>query len=325
MTRLSGNLKSAELERLEPGRHADGGGLCLNVKRSKSAPDDPQAHSRAWAIIFPWRGKQVELGLGRAVGPHAVTLQEARARNVKARELLSRKPAIDPRVEWKPTTKAKTTFLDAAKGYLAKKTPEWRNVKHAAQVRMLLVGRNLGQDEGKPSRGQRPAKKAAAYAEPLHKLTTAEITTEHVLSVLRPLWARIPETASRLRQHIEGVIEYGRADDDERLNPARWRGHLANKLSNPKKAGKQVRRDDKGATAARGQMIKRGNHAAMPYREVAAFLTELRRDKSVAATAIEFGILTTLRSNEIRRSRWAWVDPVAETITVPATRRMSCR
>jgi integrase len=319
MTRLTGNLKSADLERLGPGRHADGGGLCLNVKRSKSAPDDPEAHSRTWAIIFPWQGKQVELGLGRAVGPHAVTLQEARARNVKARELLSRRPAIDPRVEWKPTTKARATFLDAAKGYLAKKTPEWRNAKHAAQVRMLLVGRNLGQDEGNPSRGQRPMKKAAAYAEPLHKLTTAEINTEHVLSVLRPLWARIPETASRLRQHIEGIIEYGRPDDDQRLNPARWRGHLANKLSNPKKAGKQARRDDKDAMATRGQMIKRGNHAAMPYREVAAFVTELRRDKSVATTAIEFGILTTLRSNEIRLSRWAWVDPVAETITVPAT------
>ena len=73
--------------------------------------------------------------------------------------------------------------------------------------------------------------------------------------------------------------------------------------------------------ATRGQIDQtRQPRFAMPYREVAAFIYGTAPgQESVAATAIEFGILTTLRSNEIRLSRWAWVDPVAETITVPAT------
>jgi hypothetical protein len=35
----------------------------------------------------------------------------------------------------------------------------------------------------------------------------AEVTTDHVLAVLRPIWTRTPETGSRTRGRIERVLD----------------------------------------------------------------------------------------------------------------------
>jgi hypothetical protein len=49
-----------------------------------------------------------------------------------------------------------------------------------------------------------------------------------VLEVLQPLWASVPETASRVRGRIETVLDAARARGligQHEANPARWRGH----------------------------------------------------------------------------------------------------
>jgi hypothetical protein len=38
----------------------------------------------------------------------------------------------------------------------------------------------------------------------------AEINTEHVLAVLKPLWVTKPETATQVRGRIEQVLDYAR-------------------------------------------------------------------------------------------------------------------
>ena len=55
-----------------------------------------------------------------------------------------------------------------------------------------------------------------------------DVEKEHVLAVLRPIWATTNETASRLRGRIELVLSYAMQAGyrPEGLNPARWRGGL---------------------------------------------------------------------------------------------------
>jgi hypothetical protein len=49
-----------------------------------------------------------------------------------------------------------------------------------------------------------------AYAAPLRELPVDEIDMAAVLAVLKPLWARAPETASRLRGKDRGRLGRGK-------------------------------------------------------------------------------------------------------------------
>jgi hypothetical protein len=84
-------------------------------------------------------------------------------------------------------------------------------------------------------------------------------------------------------------------------NPALWRGHLKSLL--PKR-----------------QKLTRGHHPAMPYADVADFLTQLRAREAVAALALEFTILTAVRSGEALGAMWSEIDAKAKVWTIPKPR-----
>lgn len=84
-------------------------------------------------------------------------------------------------------------------------------------------------------------------------------------------------------------------------NPALWRGHL------------------KSILPAR-QRLTRRHHAAMPYRDVPAFVERLRRLEALSARALEFLILTAARSGEVLEAIWGEFDLDAGLWTVPAAR-----
>jgi hypothetical protein len=108
----------------------------------------------------------------------------------------------------------------------------------------------------------------------LRRLPVDIITTDDVLSVLKPLWNAKPETASRLRGRIERVLDAAKAQGLRNgENPARWRGHLDQLLPRP-------------AT------LTRGHHAAINYAEVPAFMDRLQAREAIAAKVLEFAILT---------------------------------
>jgi integrase len=133
-----------------------------------------------------------------------------------------------------------------------------------------------------------------------------EVDTKAVLAVLKPIWSKTPETASRLRGRIEMVLNAARARgliDENRANPARWKGHLDQLLSNPKKTGSP-----------------RGHHAAMPYGEVPAFMATLRDAVGAGAKALAFAILTAARSGEVLGATWDEIDLNAALWTVPEER-----
>jgi integrase len=135
-----------------------------------------------------------------------------------------------------------------------------------------------------------------------------QVDTEAVLRVLRPLWERVPETASRLRGRIEAVLDAARAADwREGENPARWKGHLAARLPSPRK-------------------VRPVEHQpSLSWQRIGAFLAELRRREGVAARTVEFAILTAARSGEVRGLRRGEVDLEAAVWTVPALRMKAGR
>ena len=124
-----------------------------------------------------------------------------------------------------------------------------------------------------------------------------------MLEVLRPIWTTKPETASRVRQRIEAVLDYATAMGARTgENPARWRGHLDHLLPKPSK----VKRVE--------------HHAALDWREAPAFMLELAKRAGTAARALAFAIHTAARSGEVRGMTWAEVDDAANVWTVPADR-----
>lgn len=97
------------------------------------------------------------------------------------------------------------TFDECADAYVETMRPSWRNAKHAAQWVMTLT----------------------KYAAPLRPKSVESVSTRDVLEVLQPLWQRTPETAERLRDRIENVLDVAKAKGLRTGdNPARWRGHL---------------------------------------------------------------------------------------------------
>ena len=212
----------------------------------------------------------------RSVSVRDVTLAKARELALQARILLAE--GRNPKEA--KSASAGASFGDCADRVIEAMRPSWRNRKHAVQWE-----RSLRRD-------------AAA----LRRLPVSKITTDDVLSVLKPIWHATPETAARLRGRIERVLDAAKAQGlRSGENPARWRGHLDQLLP-------------------RRPKLPHGHHAAMPYAEVPAFMRRLKAREAATARALEFAILTAARSGEVLGARWDEVDLAHALWTVPAGR-----
>ncbi|MDX8350265.1 integrase arm-type DNA-binding domain-containing protein [Cognatiyoonia sp. IB215446] len=259
-------LNAQKVKTAGPGRHGDGRGLFLYVKPSGS---------RSWVLRYQMQGWRRDLGLGSFPD---VTLAMARDRASEARRLIAE--GEDPIAKKQQATPK--TFKDAALELIERKRPGWKNAKHAAQWTSTLE----------------------AYAFPkIGQVQVAKIETADVIAALTPIWSAKPETANRVRQRIEAVLDYtsalGIRTGD---NPARWRGHLDHLLPKPKNV----------------RAVK--HHAALPHAEIADFMMQLDAREGVAARALGFTILTAARSGETRGATWAEIDLDAKLWTIPAGR-----
>jgi integrase len=140
------------------------------------------------------------------------------------------------------------TFGVVADMFLAAHGPSWRNPKHRQQWRNTL----------------------AQYALPvLGEMPVADVTTGEVMRILQPLWHEKTETASRVRGRVESILDYAKASGwREGENPARWRGHLDDLLPQCRKL----------------QRVK--HHAALPWREIGAFMQRLRQSSGINARCL---------------------------------------
>ena len=162
--------------------------------------------------------------------------------------------------------------------------PTWTNAKHAAQWTSTL----------------------ATYAYPKigSKLVT-DITSADILAVLSPIWTEKPETASRVRQRMETVLDWAIAQGYRTDNPA-----------------------SRSITKALPRMSRtKQHHQALHYRNVSNAMDKVRNSTADAVTklAFEFLVLTAARSGEVRLAKWDEINWLERKWTVPAERMKARR
>ena len=131
-----------------------------------------------------------------------------------------------------------------------------------------------------------------------------EITTLDVAGILKPVWNTKPEVARKLYPAIRRVFDYARIRlrDDHGVsmpdNPARWDDLKAMGFEAPAK-------------------LSRGSHPSLPHERIRPFISCLRTRDAVAARALEFLILSNVRTDAVLKARWDDFDLDHSLWTVP--------
>ncbi|WP_413709368.1 tyrosine-type recombinase/integrase [Rhizobium sp. Rhizsp82] len=252
----------------------DGGGLWLITKGS----------GRYWIFSYTYAGLRREMGLGPL---HTVGLADAREKAEEARKLV--RQGIDPlaaRKEEQADKPKLMTFGEYADGFIdsAVKAGRWRGAKTEARWRNLLEN----------------------HAKPIRAKTLASIKIKEIIAVLNPLWGDKQETAEKLREAIERVLDAAKVEGHRAGdNPAAWRGNLELVMHKP------------------NELTSTDHHAALPHSEAPAFMKALAGVAGVSARALELCILTACRSGEVRWAVWPEFDLQAKVWTIPAVRMKS--
>lgn len=255
-----------------PGDYGDGNGLYLQVSGSCS---------KSWLYRYKIAGKSRYMGLGSL---HDVPLTQARKDITQWRNI--RREGHDP-IEYRKAQKLQNrlaqaksrTFGDCATDYIENHSDTWKGPKQAAQWTSSL----------------------AEYAKPINELAASDIDTALVLACIEPIWKTKTETATRVRNRIESILDYAtvkRYRSGE--NPARWKGHLDKILP------------------AKNKVRAVEHHPALPYTELPAFMGLLRERTGVAAMALELTILTGTRTSEVIGALWCEIE--GDTWTIPKER-----
>jgi integrase len=134
-------------------------------------------------------------------------------------------------------------------------------------------------------------------------LPISSIDTALVLKTLKPIWQTKTKTAVDIRSRIELILNWAKIHgyrDGE--NPARWKGHLENALPKPSKISK----------------IK--HLTALPYDELPNLMGKLRKEQGTSAAALEWTILTAVRSDNTLAAVWSEIDVGKKVWTIPMAR-----
>ena len=268
-------LTARQVDTLKAGNHPDGGNLYLRVKNTGT---------KSWVFRYKLSGKVTELGIGSI---NERTLAQARDLASKMRTKLAngKNPAKLVRVKHGFTAK---TFQECAIELINVKRIGWRNAKHSQQWENTL--------------------KQYAYPSIGNKLP-ADVSLDDVKAILLPMWPIKTETAARLRQRIEAVLDYAATNDNEqnRSNPARWKGVLDTILPAARKITRKI------------------PHAAASYADVPKIMSVLREKDSLSAYCLRFTILTATRSGEARGALWNEIDMNERIWIIPANRMKAGR
>ncbi|SRR6266536_5873925 len=287
-------ITATQIRHAKPGLLNDGGGLMLQTSVGKDG-----RRNQSWIfryslpdIVVSSNGRPRLRTRDMGLGPlSTIGVTEARE---KARQLRQQRlDGIDP-IEHRNVQRglirqqaAKVkTFAECAFEYVAAHGISWRSAKHGSQWIGTL----------------------RRFAFPvIGKLPVGQVDTPLILKILQPIWVEKTETAHRVRGRIEAVLDYATAGGFRTGdNPAAW-AILEHLLASPNKI-KKVRHLD-----------------ALPYSQIAAFVTQLRAVGSSAARALEFAIMTGTRSAEVLGAKWPELDLDAGVWTVPADRTKSHR
>lgn len=283
MARSANKLSTLKIKSTkEPGLYADGGNLYLQVS---------QEGTKSWLFRFMIAGRARKMGLGSA---DYVPLAEARKKAAAAYGLLidgvdpiderdQRRALIADQVAHQKAERSRQkTFKQCAEAFIANKKAGWKNPKSEAQWTSSLK----------------------TYAYPfIGDLRAADIDLSHVKDVLEPIWRTKTETANRVRGRIEMILNWAAVHNYRSgENPARWRGHLDMILS------------------ARSEVAPVKHHEALPYSDIPKFMADLRKRDSISARALEYTILTAVRTSDTIGGVRTEVDEKDKVWTIPAAR-----
>lgn len=235
--------------------------------------------TKSWVFRVAYGGQRRKIGLG---GYPAVTLAQATESARKLKMEIS--AGIDP-IQAKKTIKSNLiadrakakTFEECAALFLATRT--FTNKKHGKQWESTLK----------------------TYAYPyIGKMLVGDIGIANIKAVLDPIWKTKTETASRVQGRIKSIIDYAIVSGyRDKSNPALWDGFLDSIYQSPKKL-KVVEHMD-----------------SLPYSKLYNFLLALRKHDAMSAKALEFLILTAVRSDSVRSATWSQIDLNSKVWTVP--------
>jgi hypothetical protein len=212
--------------------------------------------SRSWIFRYMLRGRSRDMGLGSLPD---ISLADARSAAAGARVLC--KQGIDP-IEQRDNQRAaqriekarSISFEECATLYFEANKAAWRNAQHTRDWQLSLKNHVF------PKIGNLPV---------------ADVDVALVLKVLEPMWSTTPVSAGRVRGRLESVLAYATARGYRQgANPAQWRHHLEHLLPKGKKL-RSVR-----------------HHPALPFEQIASFVSDLRKRSEAGAGALEFLILT---------------------------------
>ena len=283
MPKIAKPLNDIQLRRINRvGWHAVGGvaGLLLQVRNpSKEGAQIP----RSWILRVKVGDERQPIGLGSYP---QVSLAEAREMakklvieakqgiNLKAKKRAKRSALLSAASKNK-------TFKECAEAYMEAHSSDYSSDKHRKQWPSTLT----------------------AYAYPIiGNIMVADITMRDILSVLNQetnvtetekgkLWYVKTETAKRLLGRIKTVLDYATVNEYRiGANPAQWTGYLSTQLPAPQK------------------LQKVEHYPAVPYQMIGDFTSKLRNNDSISAKAIEFLILTAVRSGSVRQAEWSEID-----------------
>jgi integrase len=268
-----------------PGKWYDGGGLLVDARAAKGG-----GVSVSYQFRFQRHGSERTMGLGAT---HDVTLKRAREKADEMRRLLAdgRDP-IQVRDEARSAARAaelrRKTFGECVTAFIEAHDAAWRT-GHATQWRNSM----------------------RTHAKPIWDRDVATIDTPDVLTVIEPIWHKVPITADRIRKRVDEILAYATARGHRPAapSPARWKGHLDAILPPPRALKPVV------------------HHPALPYADAPALYGKLIAAIEAAAdvndaipeAALALVLLTATRSIEARGAKRSEID-AARIWTVPSER-----
>jgi integrase len=200
-----------------------------------------------------------------------------------------RAQGLDPRlaIQTEDPDDAKETFKSCADALIASKAPGWRNKKHAQQWQNTLRD----------------------YVFPfIGRLHPSDVTLAHIKAILTPIWTTKTETANRVRQRIEAVLDWASVHElRSSENPARWKGVLDKIYPAP------------------NQISRVRHHPSCPYSEAPGLVARLRQSSNLSSRCLRLVILTATRSGEARGARWEEFDLEKKTWLIPGERTKAKR
>ena len=236
-------------------------------------------NTKSWVYRIVYGGKRRLIGLGAYP---AVTLSQAieKARHNR----INIDDGIDP-IQIRRANKNKLlreqakakTFEQCTNLFLAHTV--FGNVKHAKQWRATLE----------------------QYVYPhIGSMLVSDIEIAHIKEILDPIWHTKTETASRIQGRVKRIMDYAMVSGyREKTNPAQWTACL----------------DSVYQSSGKLKVVK--HFDSIPYPKIYEFLQTLQKENSMSARALEFLILTAVRSGSVRSATWSQIDLDAKVWTVP--------